>query len=86
MPNIIGLDLVTPTVTGVLLDTERETVLHLAQRLNDSAIKSALPTRAEQDPQHLQALASEVLAELAPAGRPVDGIALTQHPVRCTVP
>ena len=62
---IIGLDLGTTTVTGVLLDADSGDVLRLAQRRNDAAIPKALSTRAEQDPLRLRSLALDALAELA---------------------
>ena len=88
MPRVIGLDLGTTTVTGVLLDAGRGEVLRLAQRRNDAATGASLTTRAEQNPQRLRALALEVLAELsalAAGGDPVDGIALTgqKHGLLC---
>jgi sedoheptulokinase len=110
MPNVIGLDLGTTTVTGVLLAgagslTGRRRVLlaakdsgpgsdgtgsdgrvlPLARRRNDAALPTAWPTRAEQDPHRLRALALEVLAELASGGWPVDGLALTgqMHGLLC---
>ena len=75
---VIGLDLGTTHVTGVLADRQ-------AQRPNDAATKPVLPTRAEQHPHRLRALALEVLSELAGDGTPVDGIALTgqMHGVLC---
>jgi sedoheptulokinase len=84
MPNFIGLDLGTTTVTGLLLDAGRGEVLRLAQRRNDAAITPARPTRAEQDPHRVRALALEVLAELA-TGHQVAGIALTgqMHGLLC---
>jgi sedoheptulokinase len=76
----IGLDLGTTTVTAVLWDVAREQVRHQAQRRNDAAIRALQPTRAEQDPQRLRALALEALAALV-AGSPhhgdVLGIGLT---------
>jgi sedoheptulokinase len=85
MPNIIGLDLGTTTVIGVLLDVESGEVLRLAQRHNDAALPPALPTRAEQSPHRLRTLALAVLAELAAAVHAVDGIALTgqMHGLLC---
>jgi sugar (pentulose or hexulose) kinase len=92
MAKIIGLDLGTTTVSGVLFDAERGQVRRSAQRSNDAAIRDCPPTRAEQDAHRLQILTIEVLAELA-AGhdrreekpRPVDGIALTgqKHGLLC---
>jgi sugar (pentulose or hexulose) kinase len=81
---VVGLDLGTTHVTGVLVDTARCQVVHLAQRPNDAA-KPILPTRAEQDPPRLLALALEVLAELATHRIPVDAIALTgqMHGLLC---
>jgi sedoheptulokinase len=69
----------------VLLDAGRGAVLRLAQRRNDAGLPPALPTRAEQDPQRLCALALEALAELAAGDQPVDGIALTgqKHGLLC---
>jgi sugar (pentulose or hexulose) kinase len=75
--SVIGLDLGTTTVSGVLVNTERTQVLHRAQQPNDAAVKPTLSTRAEQDPPRLLALALEVLAELATDRIPVDSIALT---------
>jgi sugar (pentulose or hexulose) kinase len=85
VPNLVGLDLGTTTVTGVLLDAERGQVLRLARRPNDSALRPSLSTRAEQAPRRLRALALEVLAEIAAAGDPVGGIALTgqKHGLLC---
>ncbi len=87
MPRIIGLDLGTSKVTGVLVDTESGETLPQAEahRVNDSAIKPALPTRAEQDPGRLRALALEALSELATYGGPVDGVAVTgqMHGIIC---
>jgi sugar (pentulose or hexulose) kinase len=85
MPNIIGLDLGTTTVTGVLLDVEHGAILRLAQFRNDAALPRALPTRAEQSPQRLRTLALAVLAELAAGDHPVDGLALTgqMHGLLC---
>jgi sugar (pentulose or hexulose) kinase len=85
MTNIIGLDLGTTTVTGVLLGAGRREVLRLAQRRNDAALPVALPTRAEQNPHRLRALALEVLSELAAGSEPVDGLALTgqKHGLLC---
>ncbi len=82
---LVGLDLGTTTVTAVLLDAGRGAVLRRAQRHNDAALPPALPTRAEQDPQRLCALALEALAELAADDQPVEGIALTgqKHGLLC---
>jgi sedoheptulokinase len=83
VPRIIGLDLGTTTITGVLLDTGQGISLSSvraetsAQRLNDSALKPTRPARAEQDPQRLRSLALEVLSELADRNDRVDGIAVT---------
>jgi len=83
--NVIGLDLGTTTLTGVLLDADSRVVLRLVQRRNDAARQAALPTRAEQDPARLYSLALEVLAELAAGGDPVDGVAITgqKHGLLC---
>jgi sedoheptulokinase len=83
MPRMIGLDLGTTTISGLLLDTERGEVLRLAQRRNDAAVPQVLSTRAEQDPHRLRALALEVLAELS--DHSLDGIALTgqKHGLLC---
>lgn len=85
MPNLIGLDLGTTTITGVLLDPGRSEVLCLARRRNDAAIPQAQPSRAEQDPHRLRTLALEVLAELALSDQPIEGIALTgqMHGLLC---
>jgi sedoheptulokinase len=86
MSYLIGLDLGTTTVTGVLLDAGRGEVLRLARRRNDAAPAGrALPTRAEQDPNRLCTLALEVLAELAREHDPVHGISLTgqKHGLLC---
>lgn len=85
VPNLVGLDLGTTTVTGVLLDAECGRLRRLARRSNNSAVPPALSTRAEQAPRRLCALALEVLAELAAGGEPVGGIALTgqKHGLLC---
>jgi sugar (pentulose or hexulose) kinase len=89
MSHLIGLDLGTTTVTGVLLDADNGKVLRLARRRNDSAQPSraeqACSTRAEQEPIRLRTLAWEVLAELAAERTAVDGIALTgqKHGLLC---
>jgi sedoheptulokinase len=85
MPNMIGLDLGTTTITGVLVDVEAKKVLALAERPNDSAIPQAHATRAEQDVGRLAILALEVLCEIASAGHAVDGIAVTgqKHGLLC---
>ncbi|MGD8397256.1 MAG: FGGY family carbohydrate kinase [Anaerolineae bacterium] len=82
---MIGLDLGTTTISGVLLDAAGAPI-HVARRRVDAGVSSARPTRAEQDPTRLTALALDVLAELAAAGGPVDGIALTgqMHGLLCT--
>jgi sugar (pentulose or hexulose) kinase len=84
--HLIGLDLGTTTVTGVLFDAGRDKVLRLAQRRNDTApAKPALPTRAAQYPDRLYTLALEVLAELAEERSAVHGISLTgqKHGLLC---
>ena len=94
MSHLIGLDLGTTTVTGVLFDTGRGTVLRLARRRNDAApagpippahAEQACPTRAEQDPHRLRALAFDLLAELAEERVAVGGISLTgqKHGLLC---
>jgi sedoheptulokinase len=77
MRTVIGLDLGTTTVTGVLLDTHRQEVVHLIQRPNDSALKTAVPTRAEQDPRRLFTTVLGLLADLAARGNPSAGITVT---------
>ena len=76
MPKLIGLDLGTTTIGGVLLDTVRAEALRAAGRRNDSSMPPGLPTRAEQDPQRGLGFALEVLAELVARGLPVRGIGL----------
>ena len=86
MFHLIGLDLGTTTVTGVLLDAGRGEVLRLARRRNDAAPAGrALPTRAEQDPERLRTLSLEVLAELAEERAAVRSISLTgqKHGLLC---
>jgi sugar (pentulose or hexulose) kinase len=85
MRGVVGLDLGTTHVTGVLVDTAQRQVVRHAQRPNDAATKPVFPTRAEQNPRRLRALALEVLAELVGDGTPADGIALTgqMHGVLC---
>ena len=86
MSHLIGLDLGTTTVVGLLLDTGRGQVLRVARRRNDAArAGSALPTRAEQDPDRLRTLALQVLAELGKEGAAVHGIWLTgqKHGLLC---
>jgi sedoheptulokinase len=83
MPNIIGLDLGTTTLTGLVLDTKRGEVRRLARRANDAAVKTPFRRRAEQDPRRLHTLALQVLAELSASDQPlkgncpIDGLALT---------
>lgn len=83
MPRIIGLDLGTSTVTGVLVDTAGAAGLPdpqveaATQRSNDSAISTRLPTRAEQDLGRLRTLALDTLSELVARRDRVDGIAVT---------
>lgn len=85
MSRMIGLDLGTTTVTGVLFDFGRAEIECLALRRNDAALPVSSITRAEQGPHRLHTLALEVLAELAATGGPVDGIALTgqMHGLLC---
>jgi sugar (pentulose or hexulose) kinase len=86
MSHLIGLDLGTTTVVGVLFDAARGRVLRVARRRNDAAqARSALPTRAEQDPARLRTLALQVLAALGEEGAAVDGIWLTgqKHGLLC---
>jgi sedoheptulokinase len=77
MARMIGLDLGTTTLTGVLLDVERGEMLGLARRRNDSGAGTGRPTRAEQDPVRLRTLALGVLSELGDRGEGVEGIAMT---------
>ena len=86
MPILIGLDLGTTTVTGVLLDSESGEVLCLARRRNDAAPAGPIPSsRGEQNPIRLHALALAVLAELAAEQPAVDGISITgqKHGLLC---
>ena len=86
MSHLIGLDLGTSTVVGALVDAESGEVLRLARRRNDAALAGqTLPTRAEQDPDRIRALALAVLAELARDGAELCGIALTgqKHGLLC---
>jgi sugar (pentulose or hexulose) kinase len=85
MAHVIGLDLGTTTITGIVFDTERQEILRLARRGNDASIPGPLPQRAEQDPARLRALAVAVLAELAPAAGKAAGRALTgqMHGLLC---
>jgi sugar (pentulose or hexulose) kinase len=82
---LIGLDVGTTTVTGVLFDTGTKKVLRLARRRNDTGISQTQPTRAEQDPRRLCQRAFEVLAELAEVDHPVAGLTLTgqMHGLLC---
>ncbi len=82
---LIGLDLGTSTVTGVLFDAERAAVPGVASRRNDSRLAAEPPSRAEQDPGRVLILALEVVKELAATGLPVDGIGLTgqMHGLMC---
>jgi sedoheptulokinase len=82
---IIGLDLGTTTIVGVLLDADLGKVLCLARRCNDAHLQPVLPTRAEQDPRRLRVLVLDVLSELAAPGGLVDGIAMTgqKHGLLC---
>jgi len=86
MPYLIGLDLGTSTVVGALVDAESGEVLRLARRRNDASLAGqTLPTRAEQDPDRIRALALAVLAELAQDAAELCGIALTgqKHGLFC---
>lgn len=86
MPHLIGLDLGTTTVVGVLLDAGSGEVLRLARRRNNAALPAHnLSTRAEQDPDRIRVLALAVLAELAQDGADIRGIALTgqKHGLLC---
>jgi sedoheptulokinase len=86
MSHLIGLDLGTTTIVGVLLDAGSGEVLRLARRRNDAALPAQnLSTRAEQDPARIHALALEVLTDLAGGGAAVRGIALTgqMHGLLC---
>ena len=86
MSHLIGLDLGTTTVTGVLFDAECGQVLRLARRRNNAALAGPIPpTRAEQDPHRLRVLAFEVLAELMEKRVAVSGISLTgqKHGLLC---
>ena len=65
---LLGLDLGTTTVTGVLLDAGSGEVLSQSQRRNDGALRPARAGRAEQEPRRLYSLALEVLAELVATG------------------
>jgi sugar (pentulose or hexulose) kinase len=82
---LLGLDLGTTTVTGVLFDSEDNKVLRLARRRNDAALPSGQPTRSEQAPRRMYQRAIEVLADLAEAGQPVSGLAVTgqKHGLLC---
>lgn len=84
-PALIGLDVGTTTVTGALFDSEAGHVLHLARRRNDATLLQTQPTRAEQDPHRLRQRAFEVLSDLAEAGHPVGGLALSgqMHGLLC---
>lgn len=86
MSHLIGLDLGTTTVAGVLLDAGSGEVLRSVRRRSDAALElSTRPTRAEQDPHRLRALAFEVLAELADVRASVRAISLTgqKHGLLC---
>ncbi len=82
---VVGLDLGTTHLTGVLVDSARQQVVRQAQRPNDARTKPILPTRSEQDPSRLRASALEILSELAGHRTPVSVIALTgqMHGLLC---
>lgn len=88
---ILGLDLGTTTVTGVLLDAGSGEVVSHSLRRNDSGLRAGRAGRAEQDPLRLRSLTLEVLTELAATGlsgsrdRTVSGLALTgqMHGLLC---
>ncbi|HNS50738.1 MAG TPA: FGGY family carbohydrate kinase [Anaerolineae bacterium] len=84
MATLIGLDLGTTTIAGVLWDSARRVVLRTACRPNDAVLPCLPATRAEQDPVHILARALEVLGDLASYG-PVDGIGLAgqMHGLLC---
>ncbi len=86
MSHLIGLDLGTTNVVGVLLDAGSGEVLCSARRRSATALAlPTRPTRAEQDPHRLRTLAFEVLAELADVRASVRGISLTgqKHGLLC---
>jgi sedoheptulokinase len=85
MSILVGLDLGTTTLTGVVWDGNRQAVLRHSRRRNEAAIPGASAWRAEQDPQRLRAQAMQVLADVTAGGPPVDGIALTgqMHGLLC---
>jgi len=86
MSHLIGLDLGTTTVVGVLLDAGSGEVLRSARRRSEADLDShTRSTRAEQDPHRLRTLAFEVLAELADMCAAVRGISLTgqKHGLLC---
>jgi sedoheptulokinase len=84
MPNLLGLDLGTTTLTGVLVDAGREEILEIARRPNDAAVDTGHARRSEQDPRRLRELVLEILAELA-GGPPAEGLAMTgqMHGLLC---
>jgi sedoheptulokinase len=85
MSIVVGLDLGTTTLSGVVWDGDQRAVLRQSRRRNTAAIPCASAWRAEQDPHRLRAQAMQVLAEVTAGGPPVDGIALTgqMHGLLC---
>ena len=77
MPERIGLDLGTSTITAVLVDSHAGTVRHSRFLHNDSNLPALAPTRAEQDPARLRALALEVITGLAARAEQVEAIGVT---------
>jgi sedoheptulokinase len=87
VPERIGLDLGTTSISGVLLDVGgvEPRLRHVARRRNDSALPAPLPARAEQDAGRLRALALDVLAELASRAVDVEAVGVTgqMHGLLC---
>ncbi len=83
---VIGLDLGTTSLTAVIWDVDRRVALRTIQRRNDATLPAAHPSRAEQDPHRLRALALDLLAEAATAQLPIQGIGVTgqAHGLLCT--
>ena len=75
---ILGLDIGTTTISGVLVETAGGTVLHSVSRSHSADVVDLPAAYHEQCPQRLFDVALEVVRLLAgQAGEPVEGIALT---------
>jgi sugar (pentulose or hexulose) kinase len=82
--NLIGIDIGTTTICGVLISRTGE-LLSAVERPNDSAAAGLPAGRAEQDPGRVRERAFEVLRELADRDGHIGGIGITgqMHGMLC---